>query len=127
MLTDPRVDASRRAVQLAAAIRRAAAAIDAQVAPGLAADLVRAATVIAFSAARQATAAHPAAIRRLLAAALSAADELDTLLAMAMGLELLGARGPRLTQEVRQIRDLLRAARRRHQLGAADPAGDSAA
>lgn len=127
MLTDPRLDASRRAGQLADAVRRAAAAIDAEVAPGLSGDLVRAATMIALSSAQQATARHPAAARRLLAAALGAAEELETLLAMAIGLELLGARGPKLTAEVRQIRDLLRAARRRHQLGAADSMGGSAA
>jgi four helix bundle protein len=127
MLTDPRLDASRRAGQLADAVRRAATAIDAQVAPSLSGDLVRAATVIAFSAAQQATSRHPAAARRLLAAALGAAEELETLLAMAVGLELLGARGLKLTEEVRQIRVLLRAAGRRHQQGTAGPVGGSAA
>lgn len=101
--------------------------MDPQVAPGLASDLVRAATLIAVSAAQQATARHPAAVRRLLNAALSAADDLETLLAMAVGLELLGARGPKLTAEVRQIRDVLRAARRRHQHGATNTMGGSAA
>ncbi len=101
--------------------------MDAQVAPGLSRDLVRAATMLAASAAQQTTARNPAAARRLLAAALNTADELETLLAISAGLELLGARGPSLTADVRQIRDLLRAARRRHQQGVADTMGGSAA
>jgi hypothetical protein len=127
MPSDPRLEAARRAGQLTDAVRRAAAAIDPEVAPGLPGDLVRAATVIALSAAQQSVSRHPATARRLLAAALSAADQLETLLAMAIGLELLGARGPRLTAEVRQIRVMLRAARQRHQRADSETIDGSAA
>jgi hypothetical protein len=123
MRSDPHLDASRRAGQLAGAVRRATAAMDAQVAPGLSGDLMRAATLLAVSAAQLASTRNG----RLLSAALGATDELETLLVMAAALELLGARGPSLTAEVRGIRELLRAARRRHQQGAQDAMGGSAA
>ena len=81
--------------------------MDARTAPGLGADLVRASTRIAASLSDSSGPIHHAAFRRRLATAFASVDELETLLAIAVGLEMLGPRGPRLVREVRDIRGIL--------------------
>ena len=100
-----RIEALRRAQQFAETIRRAANGIDRRTAPELGAELVRAAGVVVASLTFDASAPGPAVARRMATAA-SAIAELETLLAMAVGLEVLGARGPRLVHELGKIRQL---------------------
>jgi len=113
MPQDIRREARRRALLLCEAIQRSAAGMDARTAPGLGADLVRASKRIAASLSDGSGPIHDAAVRRLLATAFASADELETLLAIAIGLEMLGPRGPRLVREVRDIRGILTDLQRR--------------
>lgn len=106
-----RIDTLRLAQQIAEAIRHAAAGIDRRTAPDLGADLVRTAGILVAS--LNSEAPSPATLARRLATAAAALAELQTLMAMAVGLEVLGVRGPRIADQLRQLRGLLANLRRR--------------
>jgi len=106
-----RIDALRLAQHLAEAMRHAAAGIDRRTAPDLGADLVRTVSLIVASLNTEAT--SPATLARRLATATATLAELQTLLAMAIGLEVLGVRGPRIADQLGQLRQLLSDLRRR--------------